>query len=252
MNTNKKIVLVTGGTSGIGLGTVEYLLESGNYSVFSVSRGTASIEKAKDKLHSEDVEFLQGDISNPEDAGRIYSIINEKCGRLDGLVNAAGIIKFGGIEDQSLEDWKKAIDINLTGVFILTKALLPLLKNGHNSSIVNVSSMASERPGGSIAYCASKAGLDSCTKYMAKELGKYNIRVNSINPGAVYTNIYVANGNYSQEDYDKWSEDKIVNYPLGRIGDAKKDLAPAIEFFLSEKSLWTTGSICMVDGGISI
>lgn len=112
--------------------------------------------------------------------------------------------------------------------------------------------MSSERAGGSIAYCASKAGVDMLTKYMGQELGKYNIRVNSVNPAAVYTNIYVTSGDYTQEGYDKWSEDKKKLYPLGRIGDSKKDIAPTIEFLLSDKSLWTTGSIYLVDGGKSI
>ena len=112
--------------------------------------------------------------------------------------------------------------------------------------------MSSERAGGSIAYCASKAGVDMITKYMGQELGKYNIRVNAVNPAAVYTNIYVASGDYTKESYDKWSEEKAPLYPLGRIGDAKKDIAPTIEFLLSDKSLWTTGAIYLVDGGKSI
>lgn len=254
MNIEKKVVLVTGGTSGIGLGTIEYLLEQKNYEIISVSRGDKNIELVKEKLGDSvnEITFLQGNISNEEDCRRIYDEIDKKYHKLDGLVNSAGIIKLGGIEDQTLEEWNNSININLTGIFLLTKTLLPLLKNGTNTSVVNISSMSSERAGGSIAYCSSKAGVDMLTKYMAQELGKYNIRVNSVNPAAVYTNIYVASGDYSQEDYDKWSEDKKKLYPLGRIGDAKQDIAPTIEFLLSEKSLWTTGAIYLVDGGKSI
>lgn len=251
---NKKVVLVTGGTSGIGLGTIEYLLEQGNYEVISLSRGDINLSLAKEKLgdKSSKVTFLQGDISNAEDCKKIYNEINNKYEKLDGLVNSAGIIKLGGIEEQTLEEWNNSININLTGIFLLTKTLLPLLKKGTNTSVVNISSMSSERAGGSIAYCASKAGVDMLTKYMGQELGKYNIRVNSVNPAAVYTNIYVASGDYTQEGYDKWSEDKKKLYPLGRIGDAKKDIAPTIEFLLSDKSLWTTGAIYLVDGGKSV
>ena len=250
----KKIVLVTGGTSGIGLGTIEYLLEQDNYEIISLSRGDKNLSVAKEKLggNVNRVTFLQGDISKEQDCKRIYEEIENKYNRLDGLVNSAGIIKLGGIEEQSLEEWNNSININLTGIFLLTKTLLPLLKKGTNPSVVNISSMSSERAGGSIAYCASKAGVDMLTKYMGQELGKYNIRVNSVNPAAVYTNIYVASGDYTQEGYDKWSEDKKKLYPLGRIGDAKKDIAPTIEFLLSDKSLWTTGSIYLVDGGKSI
>lgn len=254
MIEQNKVVLVTGGTSGIGLGTIEYLLEQGNYEIISLSKGDRNLFLAKEKLGSDanKVIFLQGDISKDEDCKRIYEEINKKYNRLDGLVNSAGIIKLGGIEEQTLEEWNNSININLTGIFLLTKTLLPLLKKGNNPSVVNISSMSSERAGGSIAYCASKAGVDMLTKYMGQELGKYNIRVNSVNPAAVYTNIYVASGDYTQEGYDKWSEDKKKLYPLGRIGDAKKDIAPTIEFLLSDKSLWTTGSIYLVDGGKSI
>ena len=250
----KKIILITGGASGIGFGTIEYLLEQRNYEIISVSRGEKNIALAKEKLRDNvnRVTFLQGDISSEKDCKKIYEEINNKYSRLDGLVNSAGIIKLGGIEEQTLEEWNNSININLTGIFLLTKTLLPLLKKGTNPSIVNISTMSSERAGGSIAYCASKAGVDMLTKYMGQELGKYNIRVNSVNPAAVYTNIYVASGDYTQEGYDKWSEDKKKSYPLGRIGDAKKDIAPTIEFLLSDKSLWTTGSIYLVHGGKSI
>ena len=250
----EKIVLITGGTSGIGLGTIEYLLEQGNYEIISLSRGDKNLSLAKQKLgdNANRITFLQGDISKEQDCKRVCEEIEKKYNRLDGLVNSAGIIKLGGIEEQTLEEWNNSININLTGIFLLTKTLLPLLKKGTNPSIVNISSMSSERAGGSIAYCASKAGVDMLTKYMGQELGKYNIRVNSVNPAAVYTNIYVASGDYTQEGYDKWSEDKKKLYPLGRIGDAKKDIAPTIEFLLSDKSLWTTGSIYLVDGGKSI
>jgi len=254
MVDNKKVILVTGGSSGIGFGTIEYLLEQGIYEVVSFSKGDKNINLAKEKLgeNAKKVMFYQGDVSKEEDCIKLYEEIDKKYGRLDGLVNSAGIIKLGGIEKQTLEEWNNSINVNLTAVFLLTKTLLPLLKKGNNSSIVNISSMSSERPGGSIAYCSCKAGIDILTKYMAMELGKYNIRVNSVNPAAVYTNIYMASGDYTQEGYDKWSEDKKKLYPLGRIGDAKKDIAPTIEFLLSDKSLWTTGSIYLVDGGKSI
>ncbi|MBQ6992097.1 MAG: SDR family oxidoreductase [Clostridia bacterium] len=254
MNLENKIVLVTGGASGIGFGTVQYLLEQGNYEIVSFSRGEKNIALAKEKLgeNANKVLFLQGDVSKEEDCIKLYEEIDKKYGRLDGLVNSAGIIKLGGLEEQTLEEWNNSINVNLTSIFLLTKTLLPLLKNGTNASVVNISSMSSERAGGSIAYCTAKAGLDMLTKFMGQELGKYNIRVNSVNPAAVYTNIYVASGDYTQEGYDKWSESKPPLYPLGRIGDAKKDIAPTIEFLLSDKSLWTTGAKYLVDGGKSI
>ena len=250
---SEKIVVVTGGASGIGLGTIDYLLDQGGYVPVSFSRGAAHIEEAKAALgaRAAQVLFLQGDISSEADCVRLHDILEERFGRLDGLVNAAGIIKLGGIEEQTLEDWENCFRVNLTGTFMVTRTLLPLLKKGTGASIVNLSSMASERVGGSIAYSAAKAGIDAMTRYLAKDLGKYNIRVNCVAPAAVYTNIYVTSGDYTQEDYDRWSEEKRPLYPLGRIGYPKQDLAPTIEFLLSDKSSWTTGARFLVDGGIS-
>ena len=249
-----KVVLITGGASGIGFGTVEYLLEQGGYIPVSFSRGEAHNNAAKEKLgaKADRVLFLQGDISSEDDCARLFEEIERRYGHLDGLVNCAGIIKLGGIEEQSLAEWKKALDVNLTGMFLMTKTMLPLLKKGKNASVVNLSSMAADRVGGSIAYSAAKAGVEAFTKYAAKELGKYNIRVNCVAPAAVYTDIYITSGDYTQEGYDKWSEEKAVLYPLGRIGYPKKDLAPTIEFLLSDKCTWTTGGRFLVDGGISI
>lgn len=250
---NNRIVLITGGTSGIGLGTIAYLLQKGGYQVISVSKNPKRIAEAKKTLgdKAQEVTFLTGDIGKEEDCNRIYEEVSQRYKKLDGLVNAAGIIKLGGIETQTLEEWDQAFAVNLRSMFIMTKLFLPLLKKGTNSSIVNISSMASVRVGGSVAYSASKAGVDALTKFLAQELGKYQIRVNSINPGAVYTNIYVASGDYTQEGYDKWSEEKAPGYPLGRIGKPE-DIAPAIEFLLSELSLWQTGDNILVDGGKSI
>ena len=141
----KKVVLITGGASGIGYGTVEYLLEKGNYEIISFSRGKKNIALAKEKLggNADKILFLQGDISNEEDCKRLYNEIESRYSKLDGLVNAAGIIKLGGIEEQTIEEWNDSININLTGIFLLTKTLLPLLKKGNNTSVVNISSMSS-------------------------------------------------------------------------------------------------------------
>ena len=251
---DKKVVLVTGGASGIGYGILKYLLDSDNYTIISVSKGEKNIQTAKENLKelSDRILFLQNDITNEIECENIYKIIESKYGRLDGLVNCAGIIKLGGIEQQSLSEWNESVNINLTAIFLLTKTLLPLLKKGHNPSIINISSIHSEIPGGSIAYCTSKAGLDMLTKFMAQELTKYKIRVNSINPAFVESNIYLNSGDYSELEYKELINQRNSIYPLGRIGNVYKDIAPLAELLLSDKSLWTTGSIFVVDGGKSL
>ena len=249
----KKVILITGGNSGIGLGTVKYLLKK-EYKIITVSRNENSIKNAKEQLGelSKQVLFLQGDISKIEDCKNIFNNIEKKYNKLDGIVNSAGITTSGGIEEESIEDWNKTINTNLTGIYILIKTLLPLLKKGINPSIVNVSSISSIRVGSSISYCVSKAGVDMLTHYLGKELAKYNIRVNSINPGEVYSNLNIVNGRYTKEEYDEKMSKRAKSYPLGKIGDAENDLAPTIELLLSDNSLWTTGATYIIDGGISL
>lgn len=249
----KRVVLITGGNSGIGLGLVKYLIEK-DYEVVTVSRSEDSIKRAKKELGklSNKILFLQGDVSNIADCEKIYSVIDEKYKRLDGLVNSAGITTSGGIEEESIEDWNKTLNTNLTGIFIITKTLLPLLKKGENPAVVNISSISSIRVGSSISYCVSKAGVDMLTHCLGKELGKYNIRVNAINPGEVYSNLNIVNGRYTKEEYDEKMKQRAKTYPLGKIGDPFQDLAPTIEFLLSDKSLWTTGATYVIDGGKSL
>jgi NAD(P)-dependent dehydrogenase (short-subunit alcohol dehydrogenase family) len=250
----EKIVLVTGGASGIGLGTVNYLLDTNEYKVISVTRSKESINNAKNILGNKfnKVDYILGDVSREDDCNKIYTEIKNKYGKLDGLVNCAGVMRIGGLEKCSIEEWNYTIINNLTAPFVITKILLPLLKLGNNPSIVNVSSIASTLAGKSTAYSASKAGLDLFTKCSARELAKYNIRVNSVNPGNVRSNILLSAGIFkSKEEYEKDLEETKDKYPLGRTGEPE-DIAPAIEFLLSEKSLWTTGAILTIDGGRSV
>lgn len=247
----KKVVLITGGASGIGLGIIEYLLSTNNYIVISMSKGIKHINEANKKL-KEQVLFLQGDVTNENDCKKVYDIIEEKYGKLDGLINSAGIVRRGGIEEQTLDEWNKSLNTNLTSIFLIVKTLLPLLKNGSNSSIINISSISSKMPSGSISYASSKAAVDMLTKYMAKELAKYNIRVNAINPGTIYSNIDISAGSFTIEEYNARLESKKENYPLKRLGIAKEDIGPMAELLLSDKSLWTTGALFFIDGGISI
>ncbi len=249
---DKKVILVTGGASGIGLVIIEYLLSTNNYAVISMSKGITHINEAKKKIGADQVLFLQGDVTSEDDCKKVYEIIHEKYGKLDGLVNSAGIVRRGGIEEQTLDEWVISLNTNLTSIFLLVKNLLPLLKNGINSSIINISSISSKIPSGSISYATSKAGVDMLTKYLAKELAKYNIRVNAINPGTIYSNIDISAGSFTPEEYNARLELKKNNYPLKRLGNAKNDIGPMIELLLSDKSLWTTGALFFIDGGISI
>ena len=250
---NNRNVLITGGSSGIGLALAGELVKK-NYNVISLSRSRQKIERAWEErpdLKSK-VDFVTGDVSEQAQVERLKSHIQEKYGALHGLVNNAGVLTKGTIETVGPDDWKRTIDINLTGPYLLTKKLLPLLKEANGASIVNISSVAALKPGTSIAYSVSKAGLDMFTRFLAGDLGPYNIRVNSVNPGLVRTHIHLDNNIFAdREAYEAMLEKARPRYPLGKIGEPE-DIAAMVSFLLSDESKWITGSIVTVDGGVMV
>ena len=250
---NNRNVLITGGSSGIGLALAGELVKK-NYNVISLSRSRQKIERAWEErpdLKSK-VDFITGDVSDQAQAEKLKSHIEEKYGALHGLVNNAGVLTKGTIETIGPDDWKRTLDINLKGPYLLTKTLLPLLKEANGASIVNISSVAALKPGTSIAYSVSKAGLDMFTRFLAGDLGPYNIRVNSVNPGLVRTHIHLDNNIFAdREAYEAMLEKARPRYPLGKIGEPA-DIAAMVSFLLSDESKWITGSIMTVDGGVMV
>lgn len=250
----KKVALITGGSSGIGLGIAAWLTRNGQWTVYSVSRSREKIERAIRQVPElkHKVEFLSGDVSAPKDCERLVKTIEERHGVLHGLVNNAGIVAWGGMEVITNQQWQNILDINLSGPFLLTKAMLPLLKKAGGASIVNISSIASKHPGTSIAYSVSKAGLDMLTEYLAGDLGPYQIRTNSINPGLVKTNLHLDNKVFTEEEkYLSMIQKAADRYPIGRIGTTD-DIASLAGFLLSDDSSWINGAIIKADGGATL
>ncbi len=156
------------------------------------------------------------------------------------------------MEMVSYDQWKFNLEVNLNGPYLLTQTLLPLLKKAKGASIVNVTSIASVRPGSSVAYSVSKAGLDMLTEFLAGDLGPYKIRVNSINPGLVKTNIHLDNQIVKdREAYENLLKNALPRYPIGRIGEPE-DIANLAVFLLSDQADWITGSIIKIDGGAAV
>jgi len=249
-----KNILITGGSSGIGLAIAELLIKEGGYRVISLSRSQEKISRALSEKPTlkDKIDFVSGDVSKPEDCQRVFEFIEKKYKMLHGLVNNAGMLTAGGILDIDYTLWKKNLDINLNAPYLLTQTLIPLLKASANASIVNISSIASRSPGRSISYSVSKAGLDMLTEFLAGELGPYNIRVNAVNPGLVETNLHLDSKVISNtNEYKKMLEKSIIKYPIGLIGKPE-DIAQMVHFLLSDKSLWVTGSILRIDGGTSV
>jgi NAD(P)-dependent dehydrogenase (short-subunit alcohol dehydrogenase family) len=249
-----KNVLITGGSSGIGLAIAERLIESGGYRVISLSRNPDKIQRAlRSHPHLEGkIDFVTGDVGLEDDCINLLDYLQVHYQELHGLVNNAGYLTKGTTETISLKQWEQTMEVNLSGPFRLTKTLLPLLKKAGNASVVNISSIAAVRPGTSVAYSVSKAGLDMLTLFLAGDLGPYGIRVNSINPGLVRTNLHRDNNIFTDEEsYEEMVENARQRYPLGRIGEPQ-DIAEAAAFLISEKASWITGAILMADGGTNI
>lgn len=251
---HRKNILITGGSSGIGLAIAERLSTENKFNLVSVSRSEEKIKRAlrsKPSLQNR-VNFITADVSSENDCERVRKYLEEKYGVLHGLINNAGILTKGGIEVISYNQWKKNLDINLNAPYLLAKILLPLLKKANGASIINISSIASLKPGSSIAYSVSKAGLDMLTEFMAGDLGPYGIRVNSINPGLVKTNIHLDNNIVEDKNaYRALIEKAVARYPIGRIGEAE-DIANLAFFLLSDESSFITGAIIKADGGANI
>ena len=250
---NNKVVLITGGSSGIGLETADRLSKEG-YQIVSLSRSQQKIERALQEKPGMDkgVDFITGDISNPSDVENIKATVEKKYGMLHGLVNNAGVLTKGTLETIDPEAWNHTLGVNLTGPYLITRALLPLLRKAGGASIVNISSVAGLKPGTSLAYSVSKAGLDMFTRFLAGDLGPYKIRVNSVNPGLVRTHIHLDNKIVSdREAYESMLDKARPRYPIGNIGEPG-DIAAMISFLLSDASKWITGSIITVDGGVMV
>lgn len=243
-----KILLITGATSGIGKGTALRFARAGA-SIAAVGRNETALMELKAQIDSIGSQCLtiSADISLEGEAGNVVSKTVERFGGVDVLVNAAGHISSGTIENTSLESWDAMLNINLRAVFILMQKTLPTLLE-RRGNIVNVSSVTGLRAfPGVLAYCVSKAGLDQLTRCAALELAAKGVRVNAVNPGVVITEIH-KRGGMSEEQYEVFLEHSRQTHPLGRVGQPG-EIAELIFFLSSERASWITGATYSIDGG---
>jgi len=248
-NTFKdKVVMITGATSGIGYSTALAFANEGAKLVFT-GRNTGRLENMKaefDKLEVESL-YLSGNITDEAFRGRLAEDTKNEFGGLDVLVNAAGVIASGTIENTSLDDFDRMMDLNLRSVFHLIQLTLPMIKK-RKGNIVNISSVTGTRAfPGILSYCVSKAGLDQLSRVLALELAEYGVRVNTINPGVVQTNLH-KNGGMDDKKYIEFLKHSETTHPLGRVGQAN-EIANLILFLSSDKAGWITGVNCNIDGG---
>jgi NAD(P)-dependent dehydrogenase (short-subunit alcohol dehydrogenase family) len=239
----QKVALVTGAARGIGLATAKRFLAEG-WRVALLDIEAELLQKAAASLqNAESTLALHCDVSDAAQVGGAVNQVAKRFGRLDALINNAGVAVFAPLLETSDADWNRILAVNLTGPFICTKAAVPLLRETGNGAVVNVTSISAVRASTlRSAYGTSKAGLAHLTKQLAVELASLGIRVNGVAPGPVDT--AMAKAVHTAEiraDY----HDAI---PLNRYG-LEEELAEAIFFLSSDRSSYITGQILAVDGG---
>lgn len=243
-----KVVLVTGATSGIGRATALRFAAAGA-DLAAVGRNPETLARLAEELEPQvgRTLTLKADLSSEADVDRVVSQTVEHFGGIDVLVNAAGHISSGTIENTTLAAWDAMLNINLRAVFLLMQKAMPSLTE-RTGNIVNVSSVTGLRAfPGVLAYCVSKAGLDQLTRCAALELAAKGVRVNAVNPGVVVTEIH-RRGGMSDEQYAAFLEHSKQTHPLGRVGEAS-EVAELICFLASSRASWITGVTYSIDGG---
>lgn len=243
-----KVCLITGASSGIGRATALLFAEKGA-KVVALGRNEKELNSLREEaqVSAGTIKVQFADVLETTQIEKTLHNTIESFGQIDVLVNAAGIILNGSIENTTLEDWDKMMNINLRAVFSLTQKCLPYLEKTRGN-IVNVSSVAGQRSFPNIlAYCVSKAAIDQFTRCTALELAPKNIRVNAVNPGVVVTNLH-KRGGMASENYESFLENSKNTHPLGRVGEPR-EIAELICYLASEKASWITGVTYQIDGG---
>lgn len=243
-NLKGKTAIVTGGSNGIGKAIVKLLLKQGLNVAFTYNQNRVELASLNEEMGcNNQLKQYKLDLENKEDIVEVVNKVEEDFGQVDFLINNAGITRDNYMMFISDENWNKVIATNLTGVFLMTKEVLPIM-NRRGGSIVNVASIAGIT--GSIGqsnYCATKAGIIGFTRSLSKELAQKNIRVNAIAPGYVNTNML------NKLD-EKMKESYIEKIPLKRVA-SPEEIASVVGFLISDAASYVTGTVVTVDGGLT-
>ncbi|HLG42657.1 MAG TPA: glucose 1-dehydrogenase [Planctomycetota bacterium] len=248
MKLKGRSAIVTGATSGIGRATaLRFGAEGASVAITGRRADRLSAVASQIRKAGGVALELRADHSRPEDNQRVVDETVKTFGGLEILVNAAGVIGNDGILNAKPEEWRRIMDINLEAVYDLTRKAAPHLIKRRGGSILNLSSVCSLRPYGTIlAYCVSKAAIDMFTKCLALELAPHGVRVNAINPGVVVTELHTVSN--AVPDYEAFLERSKQTHPLGRPGKPE-EIANLALFLVSPEAEWITGGVHSIDGG---
>ena len=256
MKLKDKVVLITGCATGIGRSTALLFSKEGAKGVLSDISQDAEETVREIRSSGGHAVFVQGDVSIASDAQKMVDTAKESYGEINILHNNAGILRIcGDLSKTEESDWDRIVDINLKGVFLVSKYVIPVMTASGGGSIVNTASMAGWTVGmeGLAAYCASKAGVVGLTKCMALELAEYDIRVNCVCPVTIDTTLYptqfLKHGG-TRDELDAGQKALAATIPQGRYGTSA-EIAQAVLYFASEESSYVNGQALVVDGGFS-
>jgi NAD(P)-dependent dehydrogenase (short-subunit alcohol dehydrogenase family) len=248
MSFRDKAVIVTGATSGIGRAAAESFGREGA-SVVLVGRNEAALNETSGVVQAAGGRSVAcaADVTTADAPKRIVAAALDAFGRIDVLVNAAGVIATGALEATTDEVWDSMMAINLRAPFRLMRAAAPHLAE-HKGCVVNVSSVNGLRSfPGVLAYCVSKAGVDQLTRCAAIEMAPIGVRINAVNPGVTVTNLHRRSG-MNDAQYEAFLDRSKTTHPLGRPGQPD-DIVGMILFLASDRASWMTGETIPIDGG---
>ncbi len=242
MQDKQKIAIVTGASRGIGREVAKELAESGITVIANYNKSEEEAKKLQQELEEQNfkLEIVKADVSKREDVKKLVEYTIEKYGKIDILINNAGISEYKLFTDETDEDWDKLINTNLYSAFAMSQEVIPNMVHNKKGCIINISSIWGI-VGGSleVLYSISKAGLDGMTKALAKELGPSNIRVNSIAPGMINTKM---NSKFTEKEIEEIKEE----IPLERLGNPQ-DIAKCVKWLIDDN--YTTGQVISINGG---
>ena len=241
-----KVVIITGGASGIGrVSALRFAAEGAIVIIWDIDMDKAEATRAEMEAQGGQAVVAQVNTTQPEQVKSAAQAVQDKFGRIDVLINNAGITRDATLRKMTLAQWQQVIDVNLTGVFVCAQAVAPYMEAQRSGRIINTSSVVGLYGNyGQANYSATKAGLIGLTKTLARELGKFNITVNAVAPGFMATDMLATIP-------EKVLESLKSRTPLGRLG-RPEDIAAAYLFLASDEAGYVSGTVLSVDGAITI